>query len=500
MSLRGQIQRVSLACAVALLACSGGMSHAPDSGAPDGGPASSSTDAGPNDSGFPDSGEPDAGLPDAGTSDAGSSDAGDAGDGGDARDGGPCTVPNAPCILPDGGAVDAFCCAGKCVDVSADSANCNGCGLACTADQYCGRGACTPFATCATAQAWLTSYTCELPAGGSGYCCNGACQAGDLSSDPMNCGDCANACPSGVACVGGRCVRDGGAPFYCGASGATCPLGTTCIFDSCLLTACTATTPLDACAANFGTYLDLGGCCGLTCSTMNDNQNCGACGNACDAGSTWEYNACVLEHCALSDEGKPCTAGPGTAPGDTHRGTCCSSTCADLGQSPEHCGACGNACPSGICGNEEGGGCFVDDAGPPTGCGSGCAMGQVCIGSRCIPSVCTPGLGGICSLNGGLGSCCYPSVCADLANDPRNCGGCYINCPAGQTCSNGSCSGDTPPCGVGSAGLTCEPGDGGSGVCCPGAGCIDLRTDTSNCGSCDHACASDAGCSSGQCI
>jgi hypothetical protein len=437
----------------------------------------------------------DAGLADAGPIDAEGIDAG-RGDAG-ALDGGACEGTNTPCALDGGG--NGFCCSGACVDVSSDPANCNGCGLPCVPGQFCDRGACTPYADCATAQAWLELSTCELPGGGAGYCCNGGCQAGDTATDPMNCGGCGVVCPVGVGCTGGYCVLDGGGLAYYGDPGQTCPSGYSCAYQDCYLTTCSAGTPLDPCAANFGSYLSLGACCNQACSTVDDNQNCGSCGNACDAGSTCQYNVCVLTRCAPSDDGKSCAGGPGIGLGEV-RGTCCGGTCTDLSQDPLNCGACGNACASGVCGDEEGAGCFVEDAGPPTGCGAGCATGMTCVGSSCVLTTCMPGQGGSCSLGGStLGSCCYPSKCADLSSDPYNCGGCYFVCPAGQTCTQGACSGDIAPCGVGSAGLFCSLGDGGSGGCCPGSGCVDLATDRLNCGACSHACAADAGCSAARC-
>lgn len=136
-------------------------------------------------------------------------------------------------------------------------------------------------------------------------------------------------------------------------------------------------------------------------------------------------------------------------------GTCCGDQCLDTAADPNHCGGCGNRCPSGtIC---SGGHCGC----PPSG--AACGMGQTCCG--------------------GLG-------CVSLQSDIRNCGSCGRKCGDGATCDNGTCK-----CG----GVECPTGQ----TCCNGAcapSCGGMSTpdmaDANNgapagfCGCADH-CAND---------
>ncbi len=70
-------------------------------------------------------------------------------------------------------------------------------------------------------------------------------------------------------------------------------------------------------------------------------------------------------------------------------------------------------------------------------------------------------------------------TCVDLKTDSNNCGACGKVCAAGTSCSNKLCCG---------AGL----------VNCSGT-CVDLKTDSSNCGACGKVCAAGTSCSSTKC-
>jgi hypothetical protein len=58
--------------------------------------------------------------------------------------------------------------------------------------------------------------------------------------------------------------------------------------------------------------------------------------------------------------------------------------------------------------------------------------------------------------------CCGGVSCVDLQSDTQNCGTCGDACPAGDVCQAGSCV--TAPC---SSGLACAGGD----TCCGGSCC-----------------------------
>ena len=74
------------------------------------------------------------------------------------------------------------------------------------------------------------------------------------------------------------------------------------------------------------------------------------------------------------------------------------------------------------------------------------------------------------------------SKCVNVLTDSLNCGQCGDVCMGGDYCNDGSCT------------RTCPSGT----VAC-GSSCVDLATDTEHCGSCDNACASDRECRGGSC-
>ena len=78
--------------------------------------------------------------------------------------------------------------------------------------------------------------------------------------------------------------------------------------------------------------------CGATCVDPDfDNSNCGGCGNVCPTGS-----ACVGSQCQPSTS---CDGGPACAVGQSCRATGCTDTTSD----DNNCGSCGHACDAGIC-------------------------------------------------------------------------------------------------------------------------------------------------------
>lgn len=126
---------------------------------------------------------------------------------------------------PAGGSI----CSASCVDTSTNTANCGGCGQACSVGEACVRGKCQVAcpggqASCGELCYELTNDprhcgTCETTCKpgevcGDGHCstncpaeqtnCNGSCA--DLKTDSKHCGDCATVCGPTDECVEGKCL------------------------------------------------------------------------------------------------------------------------------------------------------------------------------------------------------------------------------------------------------------------------------------------------------
>jgi hypothetical protein len=126
-------------------------------------------------------------------------------------------------------------------------------------------------------------------------------------------------------------------------------------------------------------------------------------------------------------------------------------------------------------------GTCVDPSADPRncgGCGMSCPAGQSCDAGAC--TLHCDGEQAAC----GAGAAAY---CAPLASDPANCGTCGNACPQGQACDAGACT------------LRCE---GGRTTCGAGAGqhCADLAADRANCGACGRACADGETCGDRVCV
>ncbi len=95
---------------------------------------------------------------------------------------------DAPCVLPDG----------RAVDIQYDSENCGGCGITCCPGTVCVAGVCSGDCPDGT--------DCPLPwdAGCAGYA---LCAL--TAIDPNNCGSCGHVCGAGQACVSGVCAYPG---------------------------------------------------------------------------------------------------------------------------------------------------------------------------------------------------------------------------------------------------------------------------------------------------
>jgi hypothetical protein len=180
--------------------------------------------------------------------------------------------------------------------------------------------------------------------------------------------------------------------------------------------------------------------CGATCvDYLNDNDNCGACGNVCDE-NTFCWNGSCQLLCDKGDEQ-------------------CGSVCVQLWNDPENCGECGNVCPSGdFCSDgycepscDEGqtlcGGVCVDlqtDVDNCGGCGQACNEGDHCVNGSCAPSC-------------GESETLCDGECTDTNWDSNNCGECGNVCEDDKSCVWGMCS-DPKPLDPGSLVCSSRPG------------------------------------------
>ena len=191
-----------------------------------------------------------------------------------------------------------LCCGGACV--TEGSTNCGACNHVCKMGELCQSGACTcnGGGSCTGNQ-----ICCPLGATSGGGCF-------DPSNDPKHCGDCTTQCPSGDACMLGKCV-----PSQCNPP---CSNGNSCVGGQCGCNGGAACTDQETCCAD--------GCKDLS----SDPANCNMCGHKCDAGSY-------------------CCNGVCTAPNNndcTGCGKACSSgqlCCACANQTP-HCGTIACVC------------------------------------------------------------------------------------------------------------------------------------------------------------
>ncbi|MHB8419211.1 MAG: hypothetical protein ACYDCL_14135 [Myxococcales bacterium] len=161
------------------------------------------------------------------------------------------------------------------------------------------------------------------------------------------------------------------------------------------------------------------------------------------------------------------------------------------------CGS-GGVCQQGIAGSY-GGGCLADagltacDGGLVTycanlsndpndcgGCGVVCPAGELCVAGACAASCLTGQT--LCGADGGA------AYCASLAGDSNNCGGCGRVCAAGQRCVAGAC---TSSCPIGQT--PCQGRDAGVFYC------ATLGGDSSNCGGCGQVCPAGELCAAGAC-
>lgn len=126
----------------------------------------------------------------------------------------------------------------------------------------------------------------------------------------------------------------------------------------------------------------------------------------------------------------------------------CGGQCIDPYSHTQHCGGCGQACPSGV---------------------------------PCVNGTC------------GNGGCAEPfqtcgTSCVDIGISVDHCGRCGQRCLAGEFCIRGFCQRPYPPCNY-------------FELYCNNA-CVDIRNNNSHCGACNEICDIGAGmmCQNGRCL
>ncbi|AKU94814.1 hypothetical protein AKJ09_01478 [Labilithrix luteola] len=304
------------------------------------------------------------------------------------------------------------------VNFKVDVNNCGGCGLVCPQDTY------RETYDCVDGRCQMACRTAPLTLDCDGVDDNG-CETDSATGD--NCAACGDKCPDDNACVD----RTGFGVMKCG-----CEAGKIyCPYTH--FPPCTDATADDnncgacgnVCDPTGGGGVDIPshmyvGCWESKCDTLKcdgyfgdcdgrrdngcevslfDDNNCGACGNAC----------APTEKCLPGEFGQPLCLCP---PGQTYcsRGCLfgsCSGKCADLSSDLTNCGACGIACSTS---NDE-------------------ASFAVCAYGSCERHC----IAGTADCNGNLSDSCETNT----DSDPRNCGACGHVCDAiaGQACVNGRC-------------------------------------------------------------
>ena len=423
--------------------------------------------------------------------------------------GGSCSAPTtcapansgAACPLPDGGT--GTCCSSVCVTgFESSTAHCGVCGAACPTGESCVDGLCMPpdggTGACATGTIRDAVGSCVLaacPAGVSGVaclfgnvgregyndvvdglCCDGVCT--NPTGDANNCGAC------GVVCASGACATGFfGEPAGCVPGVSTPPQFTVCAapnlwvttalgFGQCISPGCSG--PGGYCVVRGGVGLCLQEGFGFTNTCIdvaNDPSNCGAQYVTCPSGQTCTAGVC-------SGSVAPCNSGGqngaycnlGTSGTGTSELCCAGGGCTDVLTDPANCGTCGNLCPSNLS----------------------------CIAGLCEAASCTGQTNGTGCGAGGTNECCG-GTCVDSQTDPSNCGSCGAHCSGAETCAGGRCGFDT--CTLALQGDPCHlpaSEEWDTGDCC-GASCVDITTDSANCGGCNLPCATGTTCTNGAC-
>ncbi len=209
-----------------------------------------------------------------------------------------------------------------------------------------------------------------------------------------------------------------------------------------------------------------------------DGLSCpgGAAPTACPAGRVLCNGACFPEGAC-----QPADCAPGWG--------YCYGVCRDLQTDPGACGACGTACPGGICLD---GTCLICPEGHMA-CGGACVNVQGDLehcgfcnnrcGTQCIDGQCT-GTGPAPTVTCPAGQTRCGEACVDTTTNSTNCGACGVVCNPDKACR--------PPGVCSHSDAYCRTKN--SRWCDSVGGCV-IYTHTDHCGGCDLACPGGLACS-----
>ncbi len=320
-----------------------------------------------------------------------------------------------------------------------------------------------------------------------------ACGGPDSSTSACAPDNCQGCCDASGQCQLGRIDQ------ACGIFGAqctACPTGTTCgAAASCVAVLVPAARPDGGATFDGGQPSNAPGsrcagattACGATCRDLTtDENNCGSCGHACEAGVVCNRgvclplpNDCTTMPCpgdfGCNPETRRCTSGCFSNSDCRGGATCTNGSCGCSSSFQLQCGAVCASADNADCscdpGSEARGGSCVD----VNECTRGtftCAAGSVCVNTpgawecRCPEgTIGSPGSCEVdeCALNNG--GCGAHGECVDYPGSPR-----YCSCAYGYTFDGTTCA---PTCTAGQqncvdASLACYPGPNGARCLSPG--------------------------------
>jgi hypothetical protein len=427
---------------------------------------------------------------------------------------------------PDSSQRFGLCCGETCTRAyDDDPSNCGACGATCPPEAICYYGTCAALVDCSQNADGVFCLTDSGESSREGFCCGGKCTVPETP--------CGWTCPDAGVLTNGQCVQPDSGVFLPCQADTPCPAGYGCATGTCLQDTCPTSFDDSPCALDGGSDAGIlsGICCAGQCAEINASSIFGSlCSLQCAVGAGYvEDFLCPISAGCAAGQGGTCPSGTacigqadcaplscqgvndwefcayGRTPGEylgalavgySSVGICCGGRCVDSQNDPYNCWSCGAVCAPAACGPN--GKCGLANCAPD------CPAGSVCVNGACYTSVCDPAPvypnPQPCAADDGTAGLCCAGACQETQNDPKNCGGCGVQCPAGQSCEAGVCSGTPASCSGAHAYQFCDVADASlSKICCPAIGCTDLATDTSNCGACNFACPSGDTCVAGVC-